>query len=29
VKADVIADKQPAFRPLNFCSVIRQSRWAG
>lgn len=29
VKADVIADKQSAFRPLNFCSVIRQSRWAG
>lgn len=29
VKADVIADKQPHFTPLNFCSVIRQSRWAG
>lgn len=28
VKADVIADKDPAFRPGNFCSVIRQSRWA-
>ncbi|ORM65468.1 phosphohydrolase [Pantoea rodasii] len=27
VKADVIADKQPTFSPLNFCSVIRQSRW--
>lgn len=29
VKADVIADKQPNFTPLNFCSVIRQSRWVG
>ncbi|MCY1200497.1 HD domain protein, cyanamide hydratase family [compost metagenome] len=29
VKADVIADKEPAFRPGNFCSVIRNSRWAG
>jgi hypothetical protein len=29
VKADVIADKQPEFAPLNFCSVIRQSRWVG
>jgi hypothetical protein len=28
VKADVIADKEPAFRPGNFCSVIRQSCWA-
>ncbi|KIC80037.1 HD domain-containing protein [Pseudomonas sp. C5pp] len=28
VKADVIADKDPAFRPGNFCSVIRQSCWA-
>ncbi|CAB3830474.1 MULTISPECIES: HD domain-containing protein [Achromobacter] len=27
VKADVIADKEPAFRPGNFCSVIRGSRW--
>lgn len=27
VKADVIADKQPGFRPGNFCSVIRQSCW--
>ncbi|WP_426808747.1 HD domain-containing protein [Pseudomonas sp. WOUb67] len=26
-KADVIADKEPAFRPGNFCSVIRQSCW--
>jgi hypothetical protein len=29
VKADVIADKEPAFRPGNFCSVIRGSRWPG
>jgi len=29
VKADVIADKQPGFAPLNFCSIIRQSRWPG
>lgn len=29
VKADVIADKQPDFTPLNFCRVIRQSPWAG
>lgn len=29
VKADVIQDKEPAFSPLNFCSVIRQSRWKG
>ena len=29
VKADVIADKQPDFLPMNFCSVIRQSRWVG
>jgi len=28
VKADVIADKQPGFQRGNFCSVIRQSRWA-
>lgn len=27
VKADVIADKAPAFTPLNFCRIIRQSRW--
>lgn len=27
VKADVIADKEPGFRPGNFCSVIRQSCW--
>ena len=29
VKADVIADKEPYFRRGNFCSVIRQSAWAG
>lgn len=29
VKADVIADKEAAFKPGNFCSVIRNSRWAG
>ncbi len=28
VKADVIADKEPGFRRGDFCSVIRQSRWA-
>lgn len=29
VKADVIRDKEPAFEPLNFCTIIRASRWAG
>jgi HD domain len=29
VNADVIADKDPAFRPANFCSIIRQSSWRG
>jgi hypothetical protein len=29
VKGDVIADKEPQFRPGNFCSVIRNSAWAG
>jgi hypothetical protein len=29
VNADVLADKDPAFRPLNFCSVIRGSAWRG
>ena len=29
VKADVIADKEPAFIKGNFCSVIRNSRWQG
>ncbi len=27
VKADVLADKDPAFRRGNFCSVIRKSSW--
>ncbi len=27
VKADVIADKEPTFRPSNFCQVIRNSCW--
>lgn len=29
VKADVLADKDPAFRPYNFCSAIRNSAWKG
>ena len=29
VKADVIRDKDPSFKPGNFCSVIRQSAWKG
>jgi hypothetical protein len=29
VKADVLADKDPHFHPINFCSVIRGSAWAG
>jgi hypothetical protein len=29
VKADVLADKDPAFRRGNFCSVIRGSAWRG
>lgn len=29
VKGDVIADKEPHFRPGNFCSVIRHSAWKG
>jgi hypothetical protein len=29
VKADVLADKDPAFRRGNFCSVIRNSPWLG
>ena len=29
VKADVLADKDPAFRRINFCSVIRASAWRG
>ncbi|MEJ5039107.1 HD domain-containing protein [Pseudomonas sp. B21-036] len=28
VKADVLADKDPAFKPGNFCAVIRSSKWA-
>jgi hypothetical protein len=29
VKADVLADKDPEFQRMNFCSVIRGSRWKG
>jgi hypothetical protein len=29
VNADVLADKDPAFRRGNFCSVIRGSAWSG
>lgn len=29
VKADVLADKDPQFQRINFCSVIRGSRWKG
>jgi hypothetical protein len=29
VKADVLADKDPAFRRGNFCGVIRASAWPG
>ena len=29
VKADVLADKDPAFQRMNFCSVIRNSSWIG
>jgi HD domain-containing protein len=29
VKADVLADKDPSFRPINFCRVIRTSAWPG
>jgi hypothetical protein len=29
VKADVLADKDPKFRRLNFCTVIRESPWRG
>ncbi len=29
VKADVFADKDPAFKRANFCSIIRNSQWAG
>ncbi|MEN0037959.1 MAG: HD domain-containing protein [Cellvibrio sp.] len=27
VKADVIATKEPSFKPGNFCSIIRNSQW--
>lgn len=29
VKADVLADKDPVFQRMNFCSVIRNSPWQG
>ncbi len=29
VKADVLADKDPKFQRMNFCSVIRGSKWKG
>ncbi len=29
VNADVIADKDTSFLPVNFCTVIRQSPWPG
>jgi hypothetical protein len=29
VKADVLADEDPSFRPENFCRVIRASAWPG
>jgi hypothetical protein len=29
IKADVLADKDPAFARGNFCEVIRQSSWRG
>jgi HD domain len=29
VKADVLADKDPKFQRMNFCSVIRGSQWEG
>jgi len=29
VKADVLADEDPSFRPANFCRVIRASAWPG
>lgn len=28
VNADVIADKEPGFKRMNFCTIIRQSAWA-
>ena len=29
VKADVLADKDPKFQRMNFCGIIRGSRWKG
>ncbi len=29
VKADVLADKDPNFKRMNFCSIIRGSAWPG
>ena len=29
VKADLIADKEPIFKPGHFCSIIRHSAWPG
>jgi hypothetical protein len=29
VKADVLADKDPKFQRINFCSIIRNSSWRG
>ena len=29
VKADVLANKDPKFQRVNFCSVIRGSQWKG
>jgi HD superfamily phosphodiesterase len=29
VNADVLGDKDPSFRPINFCRVIRASAWSG
>jgi hypothetical protein len=29
VNADVLADKDPHFTPVNFCRVIRASAWPG
>jgi HD domain len=29
VNADVLADKDPKFQRMNFCSVIRSSQWKG
>jgi hypothetical protein len=29
VKADVLEDKDAHFKRINFCSVIRESKWKG